>query len=88
MVSDEYTLKQISDLPFITAPPLKIRVRKIERVCDIAKRNGIHWRKCYEILHSLDRDPSFELRWFQTHAGTESVCISINPRLLNLIESG
>ena len=78
MISDKITLKQISKLRFITAPPLKIREGEIERVFDIAARNGIGWRKCYEILHNLDRDPNFELRWYQMCDGDVRVRIRLS----------
>lgn len=57
--------------------PVHAELDKVERVTDIALRNRISWRKCYEILHRLDRNPDFELRWFQTDNGyTDAVCIN------------
>ena len=57
--------------------PVYAELGKVERVTDIALRNGISWRECYEILHRLDRDPNFELRWLETNRGyTDAVCIS------------
>ena len=57
--------------------PVHAELGKVERVTDIALRNRISWRKCYEILHRLDRNPDFELRWFQTDNGhTDAVCIN------------
>ena len=57
--------------------PVYAELGKVVRVTDIALRNRIKWRECYEILHRLDRNPDFELRWFQTDKGhTDAVCIS------------
>ena len=57
--------------------PVSAELDKVEQVTDIALRNRISWRECYEILHRLDRDPNFELRWLQTDSGyTDAVCIS------------
>ncbi len=57
--------------------PVYTELGKVERVIDIALRNRINWRECYEILHRLDRNPDFELRWFQADNGhTDAVCIN------------
>lgn len=57
--------------------PVSAELGKMERVTDIALRNRISWRECYEILHRLDRDPNYELRWLQIDSGyTDAVCIS------------
>ena len=57
--------------------PIYAELGKVERVTDIALRNRISWRECYEILHRLDRNPDFELRWLQTDSGcTDAVFIS------------
>ncbi len=57
--------------------PVYAELGKVERVIDIAVRNRINWRECYEILHRLDRNPDFELRWFQADNGhTDAVCIN------------
>ena len=57
--------------------PVYAELGKVVRVTDIALRNRINWRECYEILHRLDRNPDFKLRWFQTDNGhTDAVCIS------------
>ena len=56
--------------------PIYAEFGKVERVIDIALRNRISWRECYEILHRLDRDPNYELRWWQIDSGyTDAVCI-------------
>jgi len=56
--------------------PVHAELGKMERVTDIALKNRISWRECYEILHRLDRDPNYELRWLQTDSGyTDAVCI-------------
>lgn len=56
--------------------PVYAELGKMKRVTDIAIRNRISWRECYEILHCLDRDPNFELRWLQIDSGyTDAVCI-------------
>ena len=57
--------------------PVHAELGKVERVTDIALRNRISWRECYEILHRLDHNPDFELKWLQTDSGyTDAVCIS------------
>ena len=57
--------------------PVYVELGKMERVTHIAVRNRISWRECYEILHRLDRDPNYELRWLQIDSGyTDAVCIS------------
>lgn len=57
--------------------PVYAELGKVERVTDIALRNRISWRECYEILHRLDREPNYELRWLQIDSGyTDAVCIS------------
>ena len=56
--------------------PIYAELGKVERVAHIAIRNRISWRECYEILHRLDRNPDFELKWLQTDNGyTDAVCI-------------
>lgn len=56
--------------------PVYVELGKMEWVTDIAIRNRISWREFYEILHRLDRNPDFELRWLQTDSGyTDAVCI-------------
>lgn len=56
--------------------PVHAELGKVERVTDIALKNRISWRECYEILHRLDHNPDFELRWLQTDSGyTDAVCI-------------
>ena len=57
--------------------PVYAKLGKVERVTDIALINRINWRECYEVLHRLDRNPDFELRWSQTDNGhADAVCIS------------
>ena len=56
--------------------PVYAELGKMERVTHIAIRNRISWRECYEILHRLDRNPDFELKWLQTDSRyTDAVCI-------------
>lgn len=56
--------------------PVHAELGKVEQVTDIAIRNRISQRECYEILHRLDRDPNYELRWLQIDSGyTDAVCI-------------
>ena len=56
--------------------PVHAELGKVERVTDIAIRNRISWRECYEILHRLDRDPNYESRWLQIDGDyTDAVCI-------------
>lgn len=57
--------------------PVHAELGKVERVTNIARRNRIGWRECYEILHRLDRNPAYEIRWLQIDSGyTDAVCIS------------
>lgn len=57
--------------------PVYAELGKVERVTHIASKNRISWRECYEILHRLDRNPGFDLRWLQTDGGyTDAVRIS------------
>ena len=56
--------------------PVYAELGTMERVTHIAIRNRINWRECYKILHRLDRNPDFELKWLQTDSGyTDAVCI-------------
>ena len=56
--------------------PVYAELGKVQRVTDIAIKNRISWRECYEILHRLDRDPNYELRWLQIDSGyTDAVYI-------------
>lgn len=56
--------------------PVYAELGKMERVTHIALKNRISWRECYEILHRLDRNPDFELKWLQTDGSyTDAVCI-------------
>ena len=61
---DEITTGEISNMPFMPMPSLRLNIGKIERVSDIAFRNGVALRKCVETLHALDRDPDFQLTWY------------------------
>lgn len=74
---DEMTLSEISKMPFIEMPSLRLNLGIIERVSDVAIRNGVGLRKCVETLHALDRDPNFELTWYDGEA-----CGSVRVELL------
>lgn len=77
-VYDERTLHEIARMPFIPTPPISLEIGKMERVVDIARKNGIHWRKCLQILYRLDRDPNFKLTWLDTPDGNTHVCVDLN----------
>ena len=75
---DEITLNEISKMPFVPMPSIRLNLGTIESITDVALRNGIDWRKCIEILHALDRDPNFGLRWYDGEDGT-SVRVDLKP---------
>ena len=79
---DEMTSHEISKMPFIRMPDIRLVIGKIERVADVALRNGIDWRKCLEALHILDRDPNFELLWYDGEEGG-SVCVKLSEDSTN-----
>lgn len=68
MLYDEMTLREISEMPFIEMPFICLNLGIIERVSDIAIRNGFALRKCVEVLHALGRDPTFGLTWYEGEA--------------------
>ena len=51
-------------------PAIHVKFGEIESIDQLALRNGIGWRKCFEVLHALDRDPVFELTWYESEEGT------------------